>query len=108
MPHPKETAAVFKGDTDVFTLAGFDDDWDSIDLRSSLIVGQEDCFPGDDELDCMSLDLDASSTGIPYHTSDLSDFSWHHHLGAALDHPVFDLDSDDDCDMGREEIVLDF
>lgn len=97
-----DVCLLFEGDTDDFTLAGLDDDWESIDLQPSLTVGPEHCFL--DELGYMSLDLDASSAGFFHHAGD---FSRHHDLGAALDQPVLDLDSEAD-EMGGEEMVLDF
>jgi len=111
IPRSREMTDVcflFEGDTGVFTLAGLDDDWESIDLRASPVVGREHYFPDSNGLDCMPLDLDASSTGFLHHSSDCSDFSRYRDLGTALDQPVLDLNSDDDDEMDGEEVVLVF
>lgn len=99
---------LFGGDAGVFTLAGLDDDWESIDLRASPVVGREHSFPDRNGLDCMPLDLDASSTGFLHPSSDCSEFSRYRDLGTALDQPVLDLNSNDDDEIGEGEVVLVF
>jgi len=92
-----DTGHLFGADTDLFTLAGLDDDWKMIDLQPNF----------DDDLGCMALDLDGSPTGFPWHTSTPSDGPRIHDLGAApLDQTVLELDSD--VEETGEEAVLDF
>lgn len=111
MPNSKGTAddrSLFKGDADVvFTLAGLDDDWESIELRPSPTVGQGHAFLDIDELCFVPLCLDAPLTDFLHHANDRSDFSWYHNLGAGLDQAVLDLDSDYD-EMDKGGMVLDF
>lgn len=93
------------GDTGVFTLAGLDDDLESIDLQPNL---DHPLLDGG-ESGCMVLDLDAPSAGFLCHASACPDASRFYDLCAALDQPVvLDLDSEDDEEMEKEEIVLDF
>jgi hypothetical protein len=107
---PEEMADVrffFEGDADVFTLPGLDDDQESIGLRASPTLGREHFFL--DRLDSMPLGQDASSNGFLCHTSGLLDFPRYRDLGAALDQPVLNLDSEDDSvENGGEEMILDF
>ena len=108
--HPKETAddcILFEGDVDVFTLAGLDDDWESISPKASPTAGQGHPILDNDEPCSVSLCLDAPLTDFLYHGNDRSDFSQYHGHDAVLDQPMLDLDSDDD-EIDREEIVLDF
>ena len=105
---PEETADtchLFEANADVFTLVGLDDDWEPIGLEPNHTQDLEHSFLDDDDLDCMALDLDASS-GFPCHARAGSDIPQCYDLGTkALDQPVLDMDSDDE--MG-EESVLDF
>lgn len=107
-PPLKETASVVflpERDADDFIiLAGLNDDWEPIDLRPGPSIWPERSFF---ELDCMPLDLDASSTGFLHHMGDNSEFPRYRGLGAVLDHPVLDLDSEDNGEIGEEEMVLD-
>lgn len=103
-----DTGHLFEANADVFTLAGLDDDWESIEVQPKFTQRREHSFLDDDGpgLDCVTLNLDAPSIGFSWHTSTRSDVSRFCDLGAAaLDQPVLDLDSDDE--MG-EEAVLDF
>jgi hypothetical protein len=96
---PEEAADTGHLYADVFTLGGLDGDWKSDDLQSNPTQRRKYSLLDDDDLGCMALDLDASSAGSHWHAS-----PWFRDL-ATLDHPMLDLDSDDE--MG-EEAVLDF
>ena len=101
-----DTGHLFEADTDLFNLAGLDDDWETIDLQPNPTRSWEHTF-FDGDLDCMALDLDGSSTGFTWHASTPSDVPRIHDLGAApLDQTVLDLDSD--FEEASEEAVLDF
>jgi len=99
---------LFETNDDVFTLAGLDDDWESINPQPNPTQRRENAPPDDYDLRCMALDLGASSTGFHRHASTRWDVPrFFYDLGtAASDQPVLDLDSDDE-EM-REEAVLDF
>jgi len=103
-----DTGHLIKANDDVFTLAGLDDDWESIDPQPNPTQRRENPPPDDYDLHCMALDLDASSAGLPWHVSTRSDVSRFYDIGTdALDQSVLDLDSDDE-EMGEEEAILDF
>ncbi|KAF9651367.1 hypothetical protein BDM02DRAFT_3184620 [Thelephora ganbajun] len=102
-----DTGGLSEADADASTLAGLDDHWDSTDLEPNSTQRRELSFLDDDNLGYMTLDLDASSTGFPWHASTRSDISRFYGLDTAtLDQPVLDLDSDDE--MYEEEAVLNF
>lgn len=99
---------LFSTDNDTFTLAGLDDDWETIGLQ--LSPTQRRSYPplDDDDLGYMALDRDASLTIFPWHTSICSDFSCFCDLGSTtLNQRALDLDSEDE-DIAEEEAVLDF
>jgi hypothetical protein len=99
---------LFRANNDGFTLVGLDDDWETIGLQPSPSQRRDRSFLDDDDLGCMDLDLDASSTGFPWHADTGSDVLCHYDLGSAvLDQPVLDLDSDNE-EIAEEEAVLDF
>lgn len=106
---PEDSAGTghpFEANADLFTLAGLDDDWGSIDLQPNS-TQREDSVLDYDALGCVALDLGDPSTGFPWHTSTCSDIPLFHDIcTATMDQPVLSLDSDDE-DMG-EEVVLDF
>ena len=109
-PNPEETANtghLFRADNDAFTLVGLDDSWETIGLQPSPAQRRDRSFL-DDDLGCADLDLDASSTGFPWHAGTRSDVPCFCDLGSsALDQPVLDLDSDNG-EIAEEEAVLDF
>jgi hypothetical protein len=108
--HPEEMSYSRNlGDADVYTLAGLDDDRDSIDLQPSPIHGSEYSSLDGGDPGCRALGLDVSSTRLFCHTSALPDVSRFYDTCATLDQPVLlDLDSDDDEGMEKEEAVLNF
>lgn len=105
-----DTRYLFEKDADGFTLAGLDD-WDSIDLQTSLAEKRlEPSLRSDGGLGCIAPDLDAPRTEPLYHKSALSGIPRFHDLGATLDQHLLDLDSDEGHGgmMDEEEMVLDF
>lgn len=110
MSGPKETAdtdCLFEAGDDALTLAGLDDDWETIGLRSNLTQERSDSSL-DNDLGYMALDLDASPTVFPWHASARSDAPCFHDLSSpALDQVMLDLDSDNE-ETAEGETVLDF
>jgi len=106
---PEDSASTgyhFEANTDLFTLAGLEDDWESIGLQPNS-TQREDSDLDCGALGCVALDLGDPSTGFPWHASTCSDISLFYDIcTATMDQPVLSLDSDDE-DMG-EEVVLDF
>ena len=104
---PAGTCRPFEANTDLFTLAGLDDDWESTGLQPNP-TQREDSILDDDDLSCVALDLGDPLTGFPWNASACSDTPRFYDVcTAAVDQPVLNLDSDDE-DMGEEEVVLDF
>lgn len=89
---PEEAADAGHLYADVFTLAGLDGDWESDDLQSNPTQRRKHSLLDDHDLGCMALDLDAPAS------------PWFRDL-VTLDHPMLDLDSDDEMGEGA---VLDF
>ena len=103
---PAGTCHLFEVNTDLFALAGLDDDWEPIGPQQNSI--QSDGSALDDDLGCVALDLGDPSTGFPWHASPCSDAPGFYDVcTATMDQPVLNLDSDDE-DMDEEEVVLDF
>ena len=102
-----DTGHLFKADTDSFTLAGLDDDWETTDLQPASTQRQRSFFDGD-VLGCITLDLGAPLTGFPWYASTCSDVPLFYECGAVtLDQPVLDLDLDEEGTT-EEEVVLEF
>jgi hypothetical protein len=96
---------LFEEDASGFTLAGLDDDWESVDLQLSPTERREHSL-----LDgiFLSLGLPAPPAELPRHASACPDVSRFCDLDAALDdQSILDLGSDEDDETGRE-IILDF
>jgi hypothetical protein len=94
---PEETADtyLFEEDAGGFTLAGLDDDLESVDPQLSPTEGRERPL----------FDVPAE---LPWHASAYSDISRFCDLDDALDdQPMLDLGSDEDEEMGGE-MILDF
>lgn len=96
---------LFEEDAGGFTLAGLDDDWESVDLQLSPTERRERRLLDGNSL---SLGLAAAPAELAPHASACSDFSRFCDLDAALDdQPMLDLGSYEDDEMDRETI-LDF
>ena len=109
---PEDSAGTghpFEANTNLFALAGLDDDWEPNDLRQNS-AQTEDPALDYDALGCVAFDLSDPSTEFPWRTSTCLDISPLDDIcTATMDQPVLILDSDDE-DMGEEEeeVILDF
>lgn len=97
---------LFRANNDAFTLIGLDEDWETIGPQPSPTQKRDCSFL--DDLGCMDLDLDALSTGFPWHAGTRPDVLCYRDLSStALDQSVLEMDSDSE-EIAEEEVVLDF